>query len=378
MYLERYVDSGSDHIFSHQTDVPPKYRPGSAYAFLNLQQLCQQDFHKQEKFLDAAMYPVHPLTAKLYAKLGHTLSPTKYKFVPTSSTRTVLVYADSVEPFFLKLDLPVNISRFNRAINKSDVIFSSQIDYEVEGLSIDSKFSFGFLREVGGGWTKLLDGREAGYITRALHPHWVTKSSQTYYLVPSFAMISPDAKQSSDVPILIQLISSRVNRADFMIENILRPLIDFWFSLAEKGILWELQQQNTLFVLDSNYNPVGIVARDYDAVYIDSQIRTNLSLGVNFNKHLLHADESREIRYSVTFDHRLCKQNLLRLINCVAEYISTNEATYIRQKITEYITETMPLSVASALPNKSWYTIPEILFRNGIKTIRTHNPPLRD
>lgn len=376
MYLERYVNCGSDHKYSHQTEVPPEFRPESPTQRFKLYAL-DNTFTKEEDFLPRELYPVHPFTAQRYSELGHDLTPTDFEAIPTSSTRTMIVSKDNFKNgFFVKLDLPVKISRFDRSINESDVVFSSQIDSIVKRLHLDSPFAFGIFREIGGGYTPLNDGRVGGYLTRRLKPDWLTSNKPSeFYLIPSFAMVSVDAFNKEDLPLLIQILRLEKNPSRAFFKTILVPLVDFWFSLASQGILWEMQQQNTLFVTDKQHKVIGIAIRDYDGAYIDSAY---CIAGKDFIKHTLHGESQRAMRYSLTFDHRVCKQNLIRLIDCFAEYISAEEAQKIKQELTHYIEANLPSSVRKVLPTKKWFTVPEVpTFTEDLDTIVLASPPLR-
>ncbi len=379
MHLERYVNSGSDHKFKNQSDVPQLYRPGSQTQSFQLMSLAGNSHIKEEDLLPEGIYPVHPYTSKIYQSIGHTLESTSYNLVPTSSTRTMLIYKDDpANAFFVKLDIPVKISRFNRAISRSDVVFSSQIDAEITRTHFDSEFAFGIFREVGGGHTILNDGRNAGYLVRELYPTWLTDNKPgKYFLVPSFSMISPDIQTPQEPPLLIQILRKSDNPTLTLCEKIIFPLLQFWFALADRGMLWEMQQQNTLFVLDADHNPIGIVIRDYDGTYLDAASRQELGLDTLFIKHLLWNNDDRTIRYSNIFDHRVCKQNILRLINCYGEHFSAQEAAEVKAHVSAYIEKNMPKRMASILPQNRWYTVPETLFKEGIQMQESASPPFR-
>lgn len=378
MYLERYVNDGSDHRFSAQTEVPQTYRPNSSKDYLSLYTL-EGNFSKTEQVFDDDFYPVHPFTAGLYQKMGHALKETKVAMVPTSSTRTLLVYEgiDTV-PFFAKLDLPVNISRFHRAINKSDVEFSAQINNVVSSLAVnDSPHYFGIFPEIGGGFVELQSGRQAGYLIREVYPKWLTKIPDSYFFIPSFSMISSDSKKAFEEPLLIQILKSSDDPERTLLQDIIYPLLTFWFNLADSGLLWELQQQNTLFVIDDQYKPIGVVARDFDGVYIDKNRREKIGEHTDFIKHILLTDEQLRKRYSLTFDHRLCKQNVLRLIACYADNFEDADKEQTIEKVRAFIAQKMPEHVKKCLPDDTWYTVPEVDFKQGIETIEIKKPPLR-
>src|ERR1051325_500780 len=85
MYLERYVNDGSDHKFRHQSEIPLKYQPGALRSSIPIYSL-DSEFYKSESILPDNFYAVHPYTADLYRNMGHKVSKSKYRAVPTSST----------------------------------------------------------------------------------------------------------------------------------------------------------------------------------------------------------------------------------------------------------------------------------------------------
>lgn len=378
MYLERYVNDGSDHKFKDQSDVPVEYQPRSKQNYICIYRLAD-DYTKQDDTLPQDFYPIHPFTAKVYRELGQKVKQTDFKGIPTSSTRTVLISNDDFKHSYLvKLDLPLKISRFDRSVAKSDVIFSQQINEELWSLRIDSDASIGTFVETGGGFTTLRDGRQVGYITRELIPRWFTHPPQdTFFLVPSFSLISHDANHPNDTPLLIQLINQAKNPKKYVLEVIMLPLLDYWFALARRGLIWELQQQNTLFVMNKDKQTIGVVSRDFDGVYIDAIHREKIGLSSNFVKHTLDKSEDLTLRYSLTFDHRVCKQNLVRMLVCIAEYLGEDLANSIKTDLTDYIDKNLPRNVREALPKDAWYTCPEVMFQDEIETIVVPHPPLR-
>jgi hypothetical protein len=370
MYLERYVNDGSDHKFRHQSEIPLKYRPGALRASIPIYSLTSE-YHKHEDVLPIDFFPVHPYTAELYRNMGHKVTKTKYRAVPTSSTRTVMISNDNfASNYLVKLDLPFLISRFDRSIVESDITFSKHIDEDLSQLKIKSNYSIGSFREVGGGHTLLTDGRHGGYIVRDMEPTWFSKPRENFYLVPSFALVSEDSKDRGSDRLLVQILRGSDNPIGTLTEKILKPLIDYWFALAERGLIWELQQQNTLFVLDDKGEPCGVVSRDYDGIYIDKAYREKIGLKNKFNKHVM-TDKAE------TFDHRFCKQNILRIITCCEQYFDKKIAEAAKAEIKEYIKKRMPKHVKEVLPKDIWYTCPEIMFKDGIVIIPEKNPPLR-
>lgn len=378
MHLERYVNDGSDHQFKNQTEVPLEYRPSSSNHTIPIYHL-EGSFTKSENVLPEGLYPVHPHTAALYERSGHRLHLTDFQGIPTSSTRTVLISRDNfVTSFLVKLDLPILISRFNRSVSKSDILFSEQINSELLSLQLPFKKFTGTFLEIGGGSTILNDNRDAGYILRNLDPHWFgEKLTEPYFLIPSFSLISTDTRHPNDDPIVVQIARMSISPVIVIFQDIIVPLLDYWFSLAERGIIWELQQQNTLFILNSNRKAVGVVSRDYDGVYIDTPLRESLGLSTNFVKHKLDSLEDRSKRYSLIFDHRVCKQNIVRIIQCVNQNFGNTASTRLKELVVDYIHLNMPSHMRELLPENAWYTCPEVMFFEGITTSLEPTPPLR-
>lgn len=379
IYLERYVNDGSDHQYKNQNDVPYKFQPRSNTEYIEVKSLIGTKKSSWNEKINETEFPIHPYMSKYYENQGYKFTNTFLRAIPSSSTRSLFI--NDIEPYFLKFDLPVKISRFERHLVKSDMLFSKQIDDIFKNWNqTNSNFGFGVLRETSGGYFKDKLGREPSYIKRAIKPTWLTSAvpKGPYYMIPSFSLISRDSKKPNDFPLVVQLAqNSGINAVDFTFEYILKPIFDFWNLLASEGLIWEMQGQNTLLVINKIGMPCGIVIRDYDAVYINTEIRNNSNDKTPYIKHTLKDKQSLMERNSLVFDHRLCKQNLMRIISCIGQHYGQKVTVMLVNKVQAYMDDHMDYNLTANLPPTHWYTYPDVMFTHKIKTIQKPNPPLR-
>lgn len=377
LYLERYVNIGSDHKFWLELDIPRQFHPLSDTVDFHLYQIDNLEYSRMGK-VSTDYFPIHPAINSLYLSQGYSTTETSAKYAPSSSART-LFSRDGKG--FVKVDLPLKIGRFNRRLVKSDVIFSQQIDATITQIREQAKphgIGFGILREIGGGFFTDTTGREPAFIEREMTPYWITKPDKPasrLFMVPLFSLPAQDPKGKCK-PLLIQIIDKHnKNPIQFILQSIIIPLIDAWHTLAKYGILWEMQSQNTLFALDANYLPHGVVIRDNDAAYINSFLSspTDPPLRDSYIKHVIGLRGESIERTSLSFDHRLCKQSIQQLVTCFATHYGESSADELSKLITEYVDSSLNEAIVANLPKNKWYTHPPIMF-HGNKPLTTAIP----
>ena len=377
-YLERYVNSGSDHRYRYQNDISHQFHPRSNIPFIDVHFLADISYTTLGALRSIPGFPIHPHILSQYKESGYQIISSSKKAVPTSSTRTVFI--EDEHPYFLKLDLPVTISRFDRRLVKSDVVYSRYIDDALSRIKLDSEHQvgFGYFQETGGGFFTDIHCREPAFLEREITPTWITQNvHSSIFMVPVFTLISRDPLDDTD-PILIQMIqANRADPVDFTLRLVIEPIFDYWNLLASRGILWEMQGQNTILAINDSFQPVGVVIRDNDAAYINYTLGHPLHQGIDYNKHGLKDDSALSKRASLIFDHRVCKQNLLRLIQCIDTFYGQEVGSILKGKTIDYIDRTLHASIKGSLPDMQWYTYSEVAFENGAVTELKQDPPLR-
>lgn len=328
---ERYLNEGSR-----------TYSPKATYSELNLKFRPQSRTHSFE--LPTAILPrdvVHIHTANPAIQLvSHYLHASGIRFpihpqfygddripsmnkileyplnvpiqcIPTASSRSVFVCDRQLPAHCLKLHCPIQISRFNRSLLSRDIFKSIASSREWDSaIKEEATFpsSLAFLPESIG--VVIGQGAHAwGYLIREMTPRPVVPYSTT--LLPLFSLYSQDLraphKEYQHKPLITQLIrNSRLNPREFVIDKVMRPIIEGWCFLArERGILAQAHGQNLLLEIDHDDQPRRIVFRDL-STYMDRQVR--IKKGLSNQQFLSRSDDPDAIKngiasyYSLTYD----------------------------------------------------------------------------
>lgn len=312
IYLERYVNEGSRtySALAQRFEGNPKYHPVRGARTFRVPclkvprekvvlYLDNPDSRLVEKYIkhDTILMPVHPEIFKddkvPFIKELRNYVQTSMLVAPAASTRTVLTF---VEPHFIKLNYPRYISRFTRQMTRDIIQNSIEVS---KGLAHISVPNFGFLPETIG--VAFGEGPDSwGFIVRETFARPQVENKR--FLIPLFALYSRDLNDSSDLPLIIQLIElHQAEPLNFTLEYIMKPIITIWCTfLRQAGFLFEMHGENTLLELDENFLPSRIIYRDLD-IDIDIEMRNKLSLHTEFPK-TKHITNEHEKTYSLAYD----------------------------------------------------------------------------
>jgi hypothetical protein len=147
------------------------------------------------------------------------------------------------------------------------------------------------------------------------------ESGRATALVPAFSVFAPDSRSPQDASLLAQI--GRVHgprRNEFLIEQVLYPLIDAHFGLIRIcGLQGEWHSQNVLLALDDNWNCTAVVLRDMESIDRDLPFmrlagRAAAPPGSPYKcidrDHPYYAE-----RHSFMFDHKLGEYLLQPLVD---------------------------------------------------------------
>jgi siderophore synthetase component len=334
--MEQTVNNGSPSGFTDRYTTSSETAPGR--TSLTRFELPELKLHSTSLAIDLGARPkviandnffVHPdMLAKL--NLGTIIgSRTVY---PTSSARTVRASED--EGYFIKLAyrgligrMPRDLGRrqANSAIEVSRIIESALIGRELDAPMYILREPFA--RVVVDERDK--SGYEWGYVLRESKPFPVPP--EPYALVPGFSLFGSDAAKPNDKPLLSQMISnSGGDPLRYLLDRLLIPTVDAYFAVLLKcGLQLEAHAQNTLFLIDSTYNPIGVVVRDAESIDKDLDLISTLGLPTVIEetswKCLRREQYNYQIMHSFMFDFKLGEYLLEPLVKVVIAEFGVNE-----------------------------------------------------
>ncbi len=235
-----------------------------------------KDFRRSRRGQPEVLFLVHPESEEFFKDLTAKATETvDYYATSTSSSRTILAWAEQGDPFFAKLSLAKEIGGVVRTIPSGEVARSIGTAMILEQLSSKLPESFLFMRESYGLMPKGME--RGGMIIREISDVLQTRGRR---LVPLFSLY---AKPSDGGPTLLEKMVEASGRdgAEFFAERILTPFIAQWTELQVRfGISMEPHAQNVLLELDRNGMPTGrFVHRDFGGFNIDLEFaRTQLGI----------------------------------------------------------------------------------------------------
>lgn len=336
IYLERYVDQKHYSPFSEYSEVSCQFQPerGKESFDLPILQLAKEDVHVElaaphadllDFYINAetVRFPVHP---DLYYSLRHRspflshyrrlYEPELLTVKPTASTRTLL--ADYPYPHYIKVHLPMRISRFNRRLRDVGIRNSMAISRDL--LEMDFPFFFGILPERIGMWHRQ---SKWGFIIRDAKP-WPHFRGNSI-MIPYFSLYSNDIHNSQHEPLLIQLIRyTHADPEEYLVEKILRPLIESWcFVALNRGILLWPHGQNILLELNRHLEPIRVIHRDFVGLDVDLDIRNKLELdNSGFTKYVF-SNRSLKVcqsKFGHIYDFQIAHHLFEFLLKAVRQY----------------------------------------------------------
>lgn len=341
--LERYVNDGSPSGFTSKYTTSDETNPilgkeyYNLYSVLMKNQVQIEDIGEGTLHLESNEMLLHPdmKDEKIMRSNSISIYKNKYKVSPTSSSRTVIL----LEPYsgFLKLNYNKMIGRIDRQIAKEHVISSVEItkilEEKIKEGIINDKFHI--FREPFGRIVKLENNNEHyewGCVYREYEPF--PRTDKLRYYVPGFSLFSDDVRTKANnehIPLIIQLIElSNISPKEYLINKIIRPIIDIYFTLIMNCALQiECHAQNVVFGLDENFSIEGIIIRDLESIDKDITISKKFNLGIEFNsfpyKCIYEERYNYQISHSFMFDFKLGEYLLKPLLYCVAKHYNFDE-----------------------------------------------------
>jgi hypothetical protein len=324
-YMERLVNNGSKSMFTFENTVSRETNPLYTREFCltegkndSAEILSFGDLHEElcELKLAGSVF-VHPDWK--YTKSSFSLEQSKAIVEPTASQRTVKV---KYLPYYIKMAHPFILGRITRELEIKHILSSIDITCILNSSYLNAPEKFAFFPESGGQILKTNEA-EIGYIIRSAKP--VGKNvDKIKYLIPGFSLFSVD-KRREDEPLLIQqILSNKIDKKGFILNEIIFPLIDcFFYYVFSEGIQFELHAQNILFGVDSNFNIASCVIRDFESADKDMTIRTALGkeyalLSSPF-KCISDKQYNYKIKHSFMYDHKLCEYFIDQLLLSVTD-----------------------------------------------------------
>ena len=384
LYMERMVNDGSPSKFSFTYTTSKETCPlyvdrfflcctkGDETDFVTFG-TCNYDFFNSDLAL------LHPDWKK--EKTQFPIIDTDILVVPTSSSRTVKLFEQNI---YIKLAYPGVLGRITRELRTEHILSSIDITNAFINL-IDSNLvpnTFAFFPEHYGKIFKK-GNSDIGYVIRDGIP--VGKQCKHICaLIPAFSLFSLD-RQFSDDPIIIQILKHKKHKIDYLLEQIIYPIIDCYFSCVfNGGIQPELHSQNFLIGIDEDLNVVSIVLRDLESADKDLVIMRRLGFPSDIkNRPYKCIDKNQDnylIKHSFMYDHKLGEYFFDELLKCVQKYDITH-VEIIQSMIKGYVNcQYGPLLEGFFPVNGQWYKFENVLIdrtQNSRPYIGFSNPKYR-
>ena len=380
LYLERNVNKGSPSGFGGLNE---NYNVGKAYNpfydnesfFLyylnndntenfgvptNNMKICNDQFLL---FLHPEMIEKKEISSDIY------VSKSNIKVTPTASSRTV--YTNDV---FIKLHYDGLIGRVNRSISRRQSISSVELTRIIER-SIDNgemPSTFYFMREPYAKSVKLKNDYEISCIFRESMPY--PHNPNLRWVFPMFSLFSEDKISPTDDLILKQLVEiSGLPPENFLIEKIITPIIANYFSsIINCGLQFEIQSQNSLLALDEDFNVLGAIFRDLESVDKDIQLISdqNMSLYSNardrerifssypykciWRDYRPEQENSYSKKHSFMFDFKLGEYVLKEIVDCGIALFGLNEQR-LNNRIRDIVKNFTHKLPNDFFPSDKWY-----------------------
>ena len=328
-YCERIVNDGSRSKFTEKYLPQKTGNPFTCERFyISVLKCSSENLLKFgtlpnfciDSFADNAIY-VHPDLVYYYP--DYKIVKTKQEVTPTSSSRSVKVLT---KPYYIKLCYPDRIGRITRELDDRHIYSSLEVTERFERIcqSNNTTDKFAFMPEYGG--VLFSDSNtKIGLVIR--NQKFVGKNSNSVYsMIPGFSLFSTDRRCTSDEPLLLQLIekvSGRYNKHEYILNQFCYPLIDVFFNcVIQEGIIPELHSQNVIFGFDKNWDVKSIIIRDLESHDKDVTLMRRLGKTAKLNSYPFKCiDESQynyAIKHSFMFDHKLGEYFIEEIIKVVA------------------------------------------------------------
>lgn len=383
MYLERYVNGGSPSGFSFQNTPGQGFRALDTVESFRLPTYDCTDFGAVNVGDHAALspgeLPVHP---EMKDEFSAALNILPYRYLPaaaTSSGRTLATVADDV-CFYAKVAYQRLLGRVTRKMTRAHVLSAVEVSTAYENAIAAGKMpaTFHIYRErCGLYFPDATPLHNWGYVEREIGPY----PTGNLIEVPAFSLtaLRSDGRHSLLWEMLD--VAPTLRRADGFFEYIVQPLIDLYFSsIVVLGLQPEAHAQNVVFLLDSNYVPVGIALRDMESVDKDVPLLDALGSLCRFTstgyKFLSRDAYNYQIMHSFMFDFKFGEYLLAPLVDTWAEYSKNEHLTQIEDEIKKYVHKLSCALPDDFFPRGVWYDYEPVVHEGTSKrTYRKHLKP---
>jgi siderophore synthetase component len=374
IHMERYVNDGSPSGYSEKWTTSPETSPFGNVPAFNLHKVEQIELHivnsentySLPDFIQHDSLYLHPDTA-LRLQINDTQKIDTFSVSPTACGRTVQI--NLAPEHHLKLHYPGIIGRMDRALGLREAHFAITIsDYISQHLYSDTNFQkFSILPE----WRAVIgsydhNGRkyEIGMIFRKAEPLRLPR--ERYVLIPAFSLFSLDRIFPSDVPLLHQLVmSSRSRPTEYLVEQILWPLVDAYFQLVIRcAVHGEFHAQNTLLAINAqDPDDTHIVLRDMESITVDLSLPASARVEGRLNDKVYKCI-NRETpdyvkKHSFFFDFKLGEYLLRPLIECASAGFAISELELIKA-VKRRVVQHLSNLPSDFLPANEWYRYAQV------------------
>lgn len=342
VYTERFVNKGAYHSFRHNSEVAQKYRPIDGepsfrlpFVYLNKDKTRVNRQNPSDHLTtwldqgDQIPFFIHPdmmdsyRTSEIDIFSSDRVEGT-LEAIPTASTRTLMINMDGILTM-VKVDLSGKVlGRLTRQLPERSGVRSNI----VAGLMDDANNrgalpqKFGYFPET----TSVGVNAEGGSYANIYREYsQVPRVVDGAFILPFFALYSPDLKNPGSTLIIQQLIEmSGQNPEEFFEGQIVKPFIMNALHLAfGEGLLLEAHPQNSLVELNSDYGISRFVYRDLQTIIIDTDQRARMGLSTKFPSAAKLIGEWQDnlgykLDYSSFYDHRIAYQTLEEVIIAIA------------------------------------------------------------
>lgn len=367
IYMERMVNDGSPSKFSFEYTTSKETCP----LFVDRFYICSTksiatDFVTfgscDRTFFSENLIFLHPDWKKRKTKFP--VIETNIQVAPTSSSRTVKLIDQDI---YIKLFYPGVLGRITRELKTEHILSSIDITNAFLKL-IDMRLvpdTFAFLPERGGKLFRHESG-DIGYVVRDGVPIG-NQCKRIQALIPAFSLFSKDRIHNDDDPIIIQILKYKSDKYNFLLEQLLFPIIDCYFSCVfNGGIQPELHSQNFLIGIDENLNVVSIVLRDLESADKDLFIMKQLSFPFELKSYPYKCIDDKQynylIKHSFMYDHKLCEYFFDELLKCIQKYYNTLQMENVQHIIKEYVRLHYGTRLYGFFPSDNkWYKFKKVL-----------------
>lgn len=366
LYMERLVNDGSPSLFSFKYTTSRETCPLYTSQF----KICAMNDPSPDEIEDVGVLPaefnvelnnvffLHPDWRNV--SVDFQIDTLDLYVSPTSSSRTVrALWSD----YYIKLCYPGILGRITRELRKEHILSSIDVTRVLSDLikrnNCPEKLSF--FPEWGG---RLYHHEffDMGFVIRAASPYGNT-AQKVKAIIPAFSLFSID-KESNDLPIIVQMLNRQSKPIDYILEQLIYPIIDiFFYCLLQGGLLLEMHSQNFLVGIDNNADIITIILRDLESVDKDMTIIDDLNLEIKLQSYPYKCICSEQynylIKHSFMYDHKLGEYFLDQLINCLVKYRLTKLGK-IENLISVYVKRNYG-HFLDLFPNGVWYKFSNVL-----------------